>query len=91
MKIELGARSDHWPVSMQKISPYVAEVLPASLKKMDAEIRVLNIARTFWEKATILHMYAHYPKSNTVPPLVTGLGNLIRPNQSGLIYKRSLH
>lgn len=67
VKIELGARSDHWPVSIQKISPYVAEVLPASLKKMDAEIRVLNIERTFWEKVTILHMYAHYPAGKTTP------------------------
>jgi hypothetical protein len=31
VKIELGARSDHWPVSMHKISPYVAEILPAPL------------------------------------------------------------
>ena len=67
VKIELGARSDHWPVSMQNISPYVAEVLPASMKNMDAEIRVLNIERTFWEKATILHMYAHYPVGKTAP------------------------
>jgi hypothetical protein len=34
---------------------------------MNAEIRVLNIERTFWEKATILHQYAHYPDNKTVP------------------------
>ena len=67
VKIELGARSDHWPVSMQKVSPYVAEVLPAPLNQMDAKIRVLNIERTFWEKATILHKYAHYPTDKKVP------------------------
>jgi hypothetical protein len=67
VKIELGARSDHWPVSMQKISPYVAEILTSPLNEMDAEIRVLNIERTFWEKATILHKYAHYPDEKTVP------------------------
>lgn len=67
VKIELGARSDHWPVSMQKISPYIAEILPAPLNQMDAEIKVLNIERTFWEKATILHKYAHYPDNKTVP------------------------
>jgi len=67
VKIELGARSDHWPVSMQKISPYVAEILPSPLNEMDAEIRVLNIERTFWEKATILHKYAHYPEAKIVP------------------------
>jgi hypothetical protein len=52
---------------MQKISPYVAEILPAPLNQMDAEIKVLNIERTFWEKATILHKYAHYPESKTIP------------------------
>lgn len=67
VKIELGARSDHWPVGMQKISPYVAEILPEPFKNMDAEIRVLNIERTFWEKATILHQYAHYPENKIVP------------------------
>jgi hypothetical protein len=67
VKIELGARSEHWPVSMQKISPYVAEILPTPLNQMEAEIRVLNIERTFWEKATILHKYAHYPENKTVP------------------------
>lgn len=67
VKIEFGARSDHWPVSMQKISPYIAGILPAPLNQMDAEIRVLNIERTFWEKATILHQYAHYPENKIVP------------------------
>ncbi len=67
VKIELGARSDHWPVSMQKISPYVSEILPSPLNEMEAEIRVLNIERTFWEKATILHKYAHYPDEKIVP------------------------
>lgn len=67
VKIELGARSDHWPVSMQRITPYVAEVLPAPLNQMDAEVRVLNIERTFWEKATILHKYAHYPDDKKLP------------------------
>jgi hypothetical protein len=67
VKIELGARSDHWPVSMQTISPYIAEILPSPLNEMNAEIRVLNIERTFWEKATILHRYAHYPEDKTVP------------------------
>jgi hypothetical protein len=52
---------------MHKIVPYVAEILPARLNQMDAEIRVLNIERTFWEKATILHKYAHYPDTKEVP------------------------
>jgi len=67
VKIELGARSDHWPVSMQNIFPYIVEIMPEDLSDMTAKIRVLNVERTFWEKATILHKYAHYPEEKTVP------------------------
>jgi predicted nucleotidyltransferase component of viral defense system len=67
VKIELGARSDHWPVSIQNISPYIVEIMPDGLSDMTAQIRVLNVERTFWEKATILHKYAHYPEEKTVP------------------------
>ena len=38
VKIELGARSDHWSVSMHKISPYITEILPSPLNQMDAQI-----------------------------------------------------
>jgi hypothetical protein len=67
VRIELGARSDHWPVSIQNISPYVVEIMPDKLRDMNAQIRVLNVERTFWEKATILHQYAHYPEEKIVP------------------------
>ena len=67
VKIELGGRSDHWPISMQKISPYIDEIMPEAMKGMNAEIRALNVERTFWEKATILHKYAHYPDGKIVP------------------------
>jgi hypothetical protein len=70
---KLGTKKD-WKLEIdnddndgQTISPYILEVLPDSFKNMDAEIRVLNIERTFWEKATILHKYAHYPENKTVP------------------------
>ena len=51
VRIELGARSDHWPVEVMPVKPYVSNVL-----NMDgASVRVLGAERTFWEKATILH------------------------------------
>ena len=30
-------------------------------------VRVLNAERTFWEKATILHQYAHLPEDKQLP------------------------
>lgn len=63
----MGARGEHWPVGMKTITPYVVNVDPNSFVSPNASIRTLNIERTFWEKATILHMYAHYPEKKSVP------------------------
>lgn len=67
VKIEFGARADHWPVETLTIFPYVANV--SSDLKIDAtSVRVLAAERTFWEKATILHMIYHYQAEKNVPP-----------------------
>ena len=67
VKIELGARADHWPVEIKTMRSYIAEATPQGIAEKDVEIRVLSVERTFWEKATILHMYANYPESKKVP------------------------
>lgn len=54
VKIELGARSDHWPVEVMSIKPYVSNA-PGKVPIKGAQVRVLGAERTFWEKATILH------------------------------------
>lgn len=55
VKIELGARSDVAPASIQTIEPYLHEAIPELRSK--EVIRVLTLApeRTFWEKAMLLH------------------------------------
>lgn len=67
VKIEFGARSEHWPVSKQRIQSYLKEILKEKVTENPIEVRVLNAERTFWEKATILHQYAHFPEGKTVP------------------------
>lgn len=67
VKIEIGARSDHWPVSMKPVVSYVGEKFSAIKDEDEVLIRVLNSERTFWEKATILHKYAHFPEEKAVP------------------------
>ena len=54
VKIELGARSDHWPVETMTIEPYIANASEKMIIK-GTSVRVLGAERTFWEKATILH------------------------------------
>lgn len=68
VKIELGARAEHWPVSEQKIKSYAKETLNEKVFEPAISIRVLDIERTFWEKATILHQYAHIPQNKALPP-----------------------
>ena len=59
VKIELGARSDHFPVESAAIHPFLADILPTAMTDSNVELRVLDAVRTFWEKATILHAICH--------------------------------
>jgi len=62
VRLEFGARSDHWPVEDQTVTPYAAEALPRQFGDATVNVRVLSAERTFWEKATILHMWHYAPQ-----------------------------
>ncbi len=68
VKIELGARSDHFPVESAEVTPYLCEAFPDALSDKVAHVRVLAAERTFWEKATILHMLHHAPENKKLAP-----------------------
>ena len=61
VRLEFGARSDHWPAEDKSVTPYAAEQLPRQFGDATVNVRVLAAERTFWEKATILHMWHHAP------------------------------
>jgi len=63
VRLEFGARSDHWPAIDAQVSPYVAEDFPQMFKAPQAKVRVLSAERTFWEKATALHAWHSNPKA----------------------------
>lgn len=67
VKIEMGARADHWPSETKTITPYVAEEFPQGFRETSAEVKVLSAERTFWEKATILHAEFHRPPEKPMP------------------------
>ena len=71
VKIEIGARSEHWPVSDRTIQSYAKDALKEKIHEPEIRIRVLNAERTFWEKATILHQYAHLPEDKKLPPRIS--------------------
>ncbi|MBF0107467.1 MAG: nucleotidyl transferase AbiEii/AbiGii toxin family protein [Deltaproteobacteria bacterium] len=67
VKMEMGARSEHWPVSEKKIRSYVKTQFRDAVEEPEITIRVLDIERTFWEKLTILHAYTHLPDDKKLP------------------------
>ncbi len=67
VKIECGARSDRWPVAEQQLAPYLADAFPEVFPDAQFSVPVLDIERTFWEKATILHAEAHRPADKATP------------------------
>ena len=59
VRFEFGARGVHLPAEVREISPYVHQAFPDLLRSGEVDVKVLGVERTFWEKATILHMLFH--------------------------------
>lgn len=59
VRFEFGARGVHLPAEVREVSPYVHQAFPDLLGSGGVEVKVLGVERTFWEKATILHMLFH--------------------------------
>jgi hypothetical protein len=89
VKIEFGARSDHWPVETATLVPYIVNV-PGERMVEEFSVRVLAAERTFWEKATILHMIYHRPAEKAVPPRMSRHYYDIYAMAGSPIYKKAL-
>jgi len=64
--LEMGARSDHWPVVEAPIQPYAAQEFPKLFSRPHAVVRALSAERTFWEKVTLLHTEHHRPAEKSI-------------------------
>ena len=65
VRIEMGARSDHWPKAEAHIRSYIGASLDQPLGL--ATVQALAAERTFWEKATLLHAECHRPNEAPMP------------------------
>jgi hypothetical protein len=65
VRIEMGARSDHWPTEDRLIRSYLGDSLDRVIG--NAAVRSLAAERTFWEKATLLHAEAHRDLAKPMP------------------------
>lgn len=61
VQLELGARGDAWPSREATVTPFAADHFPHLFTEASSRVVVLAAERTFWEKATLLHMWHHAP------------------------------
>ncbi len=66
VKAEFGSLTDQRPTGVHTVKPMLAEVIPARLDDFQAEVVALEVERTFWEKATILHAEYHRPADHPI-------------------------
>ena len=59
VKMEFGSLTDQRPAGKHVIKPWMAEDFPDLLADFQCELVALELERSFWEKATILHAEYH--------------------------------
>ncbi len=67
VKIEFGSLAGQRPTGRHTIQAMVAEIVPGAFSDFQAEVVALELERTFWEKATILHAEYHRPAEKPQP------------------------
>ncbi len=63
VKMEFGSLTDQRPTGMHAITPLISELAPGAFDDFNVKVVALEIERTFWEKATILHAEYHRPSA----------------------------
>jgi len=66
VKMEFGSLTDQRPSGRHRVKPMLAKVIPANFEDFQAEVVALEVERTFWEKATILHAERHRPANQPI-------------------------
>lgn len=67
VKLELGSLTDQRPAGQHTVRPWVADAFPAAFEDWRCVVTALELPRTFWEKATILHAEHHRPAELPLP------------------------
>lgn len=67
VKLELGSLTDQRPTERHAVRAWVVDDFPAAFSDWDCQVTALELPRTFWEKATILHAEHHRPVNQAMP------------------------
>lgn len=68
VKLEFGSLTDQRPTGIHQVRPWLAKTLPEPMQDMGCQVVALDVARAFWEKATILHAEHHRDLASAMPP-----------------------
>jgi hypothetical protein len=67
VKLEFGSLYDQRPTGAHTITPLTAEAFPTLFREPSCPVVTLEAERTFWEKATLLHVEYHRPTDKPFP------------------------
>ncbi len=67
VKLEFGSLTDQQPAGRHLVRPWLADVFDVAFPDWHCEVVSLEVERTFWEKATILHAEFHRPAEKPTP------------------------
>lgn len=65
--LEIGPLASWLPSDSFEISSFAAQKFPQVFEKTNCTVNTIVAKRTFWEKATILHLEANRPADSTMP------------------------
>jgi hypothetical protein len=67
VKLEFGSLTDQQPTGRHPVRPWIADVLSDAFADWRCDVVALEVERSFWEKATILHAEYHRPSEKPIP------------------------
>lgn len=67
VKLELGSLTDQRPTERHSVQAWVVNDFPAVFGDWNCQVTALDLPRTFWEKATILHAEHQRPQDQAMP------------------------
>jgi hypothetical protein len=67
VKLEFGSLTDQQPAGQHGVRPWVADILQEAFPDWRCQVVALEVERSFWEKATILHAEYHRPAEKPMP------------------------
>ncbi len=67
VRLEIGPLAEWLPSHETVIMSFAAEKYPSFFEQRETSILTIDVERTFWEKATIMHKLANFPEEKPLP------------------------